>query len=109
MDPRLMRSELLPMLSDRALELIILPTEQCNFRCTYCYEDFSIGRMMKKTVVGIRHLMQRRAPDLTGLQLSWFGGEPLLARSIVYELCDLAQQLALSNPTMSYTSSMTTN
>lgn len=28
-------------LRNDVLHLILLPTEQCNFRCTYCYEDFS--------------------------------------------------------------------
>lgn len=25
---------------DRTLNLIIMPNEDCNFRCVYCYEDF---------------------------------------------------------------------
>ncbi|PJJ00771.1 hypothetical protein BX264_1060 [Streptomyces sp. 2333.5] len=44
--------ELVAALTDRTLHLIILPTEQCNFRCTYCYEDFSVGRMGPETVQG---------------------------------------------------------
>ena len=31
-------------LTTRRLHLILLPTEQCNFRCKYCYEDFQHGR-----------------------------------------------------------------
>lgn len=30
---------------DSSLHLIILPTEQCNFRCKYCYESFKKGKM----------------------------------------------------------------
>ena len=37
-------------LSNRRLELIVMPTEQCNFRCIYCYEDFRMGRMNSDTV-----------------------------------------------------------
>ena len=32
-------------LSNEYLHLIVLPTEKCNFRCTYCYEDFLNGKM----------------------------------------------------------------
>ena len=60
------------------LQLILLPTEQCNFRCTYCYEDFAIGRMTPEVVSGVKNLIDRRADGLSHLQLSWFGGEPTL-------------------------------
>jgi len=39
---------ILATLNPKSLELILYPTEQCNFRCTYCYEDFLIGRMDEK-------------------------------------------------------------
>ena len=29
-----------------ALELILMPSEDCNFRCKYCYEDFARGTMV---------------------------------------------------------------
>jgi uncharacterized protein len=31
-------------ISRKVQQLIILPTEKCNFRCSYCYEDFMIGK-----------------------------------------------------------------
>ena len=37
--------QLAAALSDRYLHLILFPTEQCNFRCTYCYEDFEAKQM----------------------------------------------------------------
>jgi len=30
--------------------LILLSSEQCNFRCTYCYEKFELGRMQAPVV-----------------------------------------------------------
>ncbi|MEN9659480.1 MAG: hypothetical protein RL571_2945 [Pseudomonadota bacterium] len=74
------------------LELIVFPTEQCNFRCTYCYEDFEIGQMKDSTVNAIKKLILNRLPSLKYFKISWFGGEPLLAKKIVIELNEFAQR-----------------
>ncbi|UKE79648.1 radical SAM protein [Xanthomonas graminis] len=63
-----------------------MPTEKCNFRCTYCYEDFAIGRMPPSVVRGIKALITHRVPHLDRLNISWFGGEPLLARDVVLDI-----------------------
>ena len=73
-------------LSSSSCELIILPTEKCNFRCTYCYEDFAIGKMKIETVEAIKKFISARAPSLKFLTLSWFGGEPLLARDVIINI-----------------------
>ncbi|MDW5416187.1 radical SAM protein [Iodobacter sp. CM08] len=90
------------------LELIVFPTEQCNFRCTYCYEDFEIGQMKDSTVEAIKKLILNRLPSLNSFKISWFGGEPLLAKKIVLELNKFAQdQCELAG--VAFSSSMTTN
>ncbi|MFM6074868.1 MAG: radical SAM protein, partial [Dolichospermum sp.] len=78
------------LISDKAFELIILPTEQCNFRCIYCYEDFSIGRMKPEVISGIKALLDKRSSKLNFLNLSWFGGEPLVAKDIVLDISEYA-------------------
>lgn len=90
------------------LELIVLPTEQCNFRCTYCYEDFKIGRMSPDTVLALKRLITARADNGADLLLSWFGGEPLLAQDIVLEVSGHAQDL-FAELDRSYVSHITTN
>lgn len=69
-----------------ALNLILLPTEKCNFRCTYCYEDFAIGRMSIELVNGVKRLLEKQMPKLNSITLSWFGGEPLLAPELVLDI-----------------------
>src|SRR5215211_2329775 len=81
-------AELASSFLNESLHLIVLPTEQCNFRCTYCYEDFSIGRMSSEVIQGVKRLIDRRLPSLKSLSVSWFGGEPLLGRAIVEDISE---------------------
>ena len=97
------------LFSDRILELTILPTEQCNFRCVYCYEDFKPGRMNPEIVDAIKALMKKRAPGLDHLRIGWFGGEPLLAKDIVLEISSYAMSLAQGSTGLFYDSGMSTN
>ncbi|MEJ5208148.1 radical SAM protein [Denitratimonas sp. CY0512] len=90
------------------LELIILPTEKCNFRCTYCYEDFKIGKMSAEVVSGIKNLIRNRITSLKRLHLSWFGGEPLLAKSILFDISEFAAKLSRDNK-VSFNGGLTTN
>lgn len=69
-----------------SFRLSILPHQHCNFRCTYCYERFKLGRMQPEVVAGLKALANRLASEFPELQVNWFGGEPLLALSIVCEL-----------------------
>jgi len=77
----------------RHLHLIIMPTERCNFRCVYCYEDFSIGRMKPLMVDSVKALLARRIPDLDSLEINWFGGEPTVALAVVTQIMAHAQAL----------------
>lgn len=77
----------------RHLELILLPTEKCNFRCTYCYETFEHGRMRPEVVQGVKNLLRVRVPELETLHLSWFGGEPLMESDLLLEMSDFARDL----------------
>ena len=60
-----------------ALELILLASEDCNFRCQYCYEDFTRGTMKPEIRESVKKLVLKRLPSLRYLSVSWFGGEPL--------------------------------
>lgn len=94
-------------LSHQFMHLIILPTEQCNFRCTYCYEDFAIGRMQDEIVASILALLDRRAPELSELTISWFGGEPLLAVETIFSVMEHLKGLHFRH--ISISSDITTN
>jgi uncharacterized protein len=96
-------------LSKDSLQLIILPTEKCNFRCTYCYEDFSIGRMSGDVQQSLKRFLSRVAPRLERLYLNWFGGEPLLAPAVVKGISSYAQGLARQYGMSGFGGELTTN
>ncbi len=65
--------------NNQYLRFILLPTEKCNFRCTYCYEqhDNEEKSLDYQTIAGfLKEKVEEK--DWKGINLSWFGGEPLL-------------------------------
>jgi uncharacterized protein len=76
----------------RMLQLIIMPTEDCNFRCTYCYEAFLKKAMKPPVRQRMRDYLDKTIPRLTELMLSWFGGEPLFAFEVMRELGEHARE-----------------
>jgi uncharacterized protein len=90
------------------LELILLASEDCNFRCTYCYEDFRRGTMQPSVREGIKNLVRNRLGALKELSVSWFGGEPLYGMEAIDDLgpffAEIAQEAGLR-----YHTHMTTN
>ena len=101
--------EIARCLSSRTLHLILMPTEACNFRCTYCYEAFEHGRMRPDVVQGVKHLLTRSAGRLDTLSLCWFGGEPLLAQDLVAGIMLHARDLAKRHPGLAVHSDISTN
>jgi uncharacterized protein len=57
------------------LHLTIMPTLQCNFRCTYCYENFAQGKMSKEIQKGIILWVRKKMKTLAAMDVGWFGGE----------------------------------
>jgi uncharacterized protein len=65
--------------------------------------------MKKETVLGIKALLKKRASELDDLDISWFGGEPLIAKDIILDISSYANDLACKYQQMRYSGGMTTN
>lgn len=90
------------------LNLCILPTGQCNYRCRYCYEDFKLGRMPAEIQDGIIKHVRKNIYYYSGLNISWFGGEPLLAADIIDNISK--KLMAICNAARrTYCAAITTN
>ncbi len=68
------------------LRLTIMPTEDCNFRCGYCYEEHKPGVMSESVQEAIIKYVRKNIHNYAELRVSWFGGEPLEAKEIIYRL-----------------------
>lgn len=94
--------------SKEQLTVIILPTEKCNFRCIYCYEDFILPKMSLSTQEYIISFIQEKMKEYKSLYVNWFGGEPLLALDVIENLSNNFIRICreLRKP---YVSGITTN
>lgn len=90
------------------LELIILPTLNCNFRCPYCYEDKGGGKMSECVMDSIVAFAKKHISKCSNLHVSWFGGEPLLCMDIIEKLSERLMKLARAYH-KTYSSNITTN
>lgn len=71
---------------DSRLDLTIMPTEDCNFRCKYCYEHFKKGMMNEDVENGIFLYLKKNLRKYNALSVSWFGGEPTLAINLIEKM-----------------------
>lgn len=93
---------------DDIMELILLASEDCNFRCVYCYEEFPRGTMAPSVRQGVKSLVEKRIKKLKRLGISWFGGEPLYGYKAVQDLAPFFHEITEKH-SVEYTCQMTTN
>jgi len=84
--------------------LTIAPTRECNFACTYCYQEFRKPiRMDDRTEDAIIRFIKRfEKPEF--LSISWYGGEPLLEFDRLVSLTGKVKELGIP-----FYAEMTTN
>ena len=92
------------------LSLTILPTLACNLACTYCYERSSPDLMTQDTIEAVCSFVQDRAERerIKSFHVTWYGGEPLVAATVLWELSERFLKLAEQHG-FRYTASITTN
>lgn len=91
------------------LQIIIFAHGDCNFRCKYCYENFeklSIKSNVKKVISFIENKLSEG--NFKFLQISWFGGEPLLGYREIIEISSYFIKYTKEKGII-YISDMTTN
>lgn len=99
------------------LGFTIAPTLRCNFACTYCYEqsegiqakrDGQKALMPENVQRELLKYIERAAKTIKFLSITWYGGEPLLGKEIIYDLTQKIIAITEENK-MGYSAGMITN
>lgn len=90
------------------LNLIIMTTGQCNFRCKYCYEDFQQGSMSEDTQKKVLKYIQKQINYFPRISIEWFGGEPLVEMGVIDNIMRKVKTICANRKTV-YRSGITTN
>ena len=96
--------------SSKALSLTIAPTLDCNFDCIYCYEkkyrqDAVMSQEIQDKIV---QMVKNNAPYIGELQITWYGGEPLLQVEILEDLSRKFIEICKENK-INYSANIVTN
>ena len=80
--------EMISRYRTNAIDLTIAPTLDCNLNCIYCYEmKQKAPRMMNKEVAKkLIDFLDKKLVGTENLHVVWYGGEPLLAPKVIFNL-----------------------
>ena len=67
------------------LDLTVMVTDACNFRCPYCYQSHCTHSMGEKQTVSLyKYLSCAIDSGIKTINIHWFGGEPLLNTAPIF-------------------------
>ena len=96
------------VINNNCLTLRLMPTEDCNFRCEYCYEEHKKGKMSDTVQKSVVRFVAKNISKYNQLRVCWFGGEPLCALDVIETLSYSFKQIC-KVAKKRYSASMTTN
>lgn len=90
--------------------LTIAPTMACNFVCDYCFQgqDKPHTTMTAQVQDAIINMIDKAAPQVKSIGVTWYGGEPLVRTKVIESLSDRMIALCQSKG-LSYNASVVTN
>lgn len=79
------------------LNVEILPTNDCNFNCSYCFEKNEKNYMNHETADSIISFFKREIPHCKKVRIDWFGGEPLLCKDVLLLIAKAVDEICRKN------------
>lgn len=83
--------EFLSRTNNKNLFLTIAPTYDCNFECTYCYEENRSKIYMTDETINQLVNFIKSYGDVS-VNITWYGGEPLMALTLIEKICNLLEK-----------------
>ena len=93
---------------EKILQITILPTLSCNFRCPYCFEKHINQKMSRLVIEKIIEFVEKSVASFRVLSVHWYGGEPLLCLDLIQQISDKLQGLCVRHKKI-FLASITTN
>lgn len=94
--------------NNSALGLTVALTLGCNFACPYCYENAKQGFLSQEAIDGIIEMVTESAKRKKSIQMTWYGGEPMLAKDIIFDLSEKLIKICDENE-VNYSAFIVTN
>lgn len=94
---------------EKTLGLTIAPTLRCNFKCSYCYEEgVRYNTMNDETKELLIDFVKGYSKNIDSLQITWYGGEPLLEIETIEYLTKKFKEICNEN-NIAYNASIISN
>ena len=93
---------------DSNLIVTLIPTNDCNFFCKYCYEKKNRDHYNENIINGFISSINSNIDEYESINIKWFGGEPLLRKQDIYDISTALIKIAITNK-KPYVSSICTN
>jgi len=90
------------------LDIIFMPTLNCNFSCIYCYEKHVTSSMSDIVEESINKWLINEIPKFKYVLVHWFGGEPLLELNRITNISNTIREIANKNK-IGFSLQVTTN
>lgn len=94
--------------TNNSFGLTIAPTLSCNFTCPYCYETPNDKVISDEIIDSILRAVEDNARQNRSIDITWYGGEPLLAKNVIFEMSDKIMKIC-EKYDVSYGAYMVTN
>lgn len=80
--------------------IMIIVTNGCNFRCSYCVQEHESIALSDASAEKILALIDKESKIVKRVKITWFGGEPLLQYERIRQMMEMTSEICEKNHCM---------